>query len=192
MTPLSSLHFQSLLYAFSLLSRTLISFLCMFSVASNPFSKWMLSQTIKSIPCGFKLFKLLHLLIVKSCSFCATFICRCYSCNSYSLLSLSEESSASSFEAFPNPFLMSSSSSSIPLSSPSLLDLSHCSSNLLFLLASRHSKSSWPSLLLSEGVRYPVLTVSQNLALEKGEMLVLYVTKGTCLPLNTASVVGVS
>ena len=39
MTPLSSLHFQSLLCAISLLSRALISFLCLFSVTSNPFSQ---------------------------------------------------------------------------------------------------------------------------------------------------------
>ena len=63
----------------SLLSRTLISFLCMFTVASNPFSKWKLSQTFKSIPCGFKLFKLPHLLIAKSSFFCATCIYHCSS-----------------------------------------------------------------------------------------------------------------
>ena len=42
----------------------------------------------------------------------------------------------------------------------------------------------------SEAVRFPVLTVAQNLVLEKVEMLVLNVSQGTCLPLDAASVVG--
>ena len=43
----------------------------------KPLSKWMFSQSCICIPCRFKLFKLLHLLIVKSSFFCGAFVCFC-------------------------------------------------------------------------------------------------------------------
>ena len=82
------------------------------------------------IPCGFLVDSdcstfYIHLLIVKSSSINVTTCCFYLSWYSYSLLSLSEELSAYFFEAFLNPFMMTTSSYSIPLSASLLLDLSH-------------------------------------------------------------------
>ena len=103
--------------------------------------KWMFSQSFKCIPCGFLVDSLwvpcgflvdsdfsnffIHLLIVKSSFICVTSFCFYLFWNSYSLLSLLEELSAYFVEALPNPFMMTTSSYSIPLSASLLLDLSH-------------------------------------------------------------------
>ena len=128
-TSLSSLHYQSLLGALSLLSKNPWYYSSVCSLQHQILlqnKKWMLSHSLKCIPCGFRLFKFLHPFVDCDVFFhLCNLICFCLSWKSYSLLSLSEELSAYFFEALPNPFMMTTSSSSMQLSASLLLDLSH-------------------------------------------------------------------
>ena len=128
-TPLSSLHFQSLLGALSLLSKIpdIIHLCVLYNIKSfyktkneclaNHSSAFLVDSDFSNF--------FIHLLIVKSSFICVTSFCFYLFWNSNSLLSLSEELSAYFFESLPNPFLMTTSSYSMLLSASLLLDLSH-------------------------------------------------------------------
>ena len=113
----------------------------------------------------------IHLLIVTSSFICVTSHCFYLSWNSYSLLSLSEELLEYFFEAVPNPFMVTTSSSLVLLSASLFQNLSHGSWTCVvwFLLAPRNTTSSsscscsQPSPL-SDVLWLLVVTVSQNLA----------------------------
>lgn len=131
-TLLSSLHFQSLISALTLLSKALISFFYLFFATSNLFQ----NECSTNHSCAFLLDSYFSNFLI--CSLWGlppsvqplstsalpkanTVCCHCQ-----------KSSQLTPLRHFPHPFMVSSSSSSIPLSSSSLLDLSPCPWKLCF------------------------------------------------------------